>query len=389
MGYSIDHVLEELSEKGVTIIDPRQTYISPDVELDRIFSGCELYPGTRLSGARTLIGSKVKIGTEGPAVINDSIIGSNAEVASGFLSEATMLPGSKAGANSHFRAGTLLEEDASTAHSVGLKQTILMYSVTLGSLINFCDVLISGGRSRNEHSEVGSGFIHFNFSPWGKNGNKATPSLIGNVTDGVFLNSERIFLGGLSGITGPVSIGFGALTGAGQVIRESVPGSTIHAEAGRTVDKKMALSDYKLSEKHLEDIREKNVEFISQLYALKCWYSNVRLKRSIALNDSEFSLVLTGAIETIAACISERIYRYNSFAKEWSAPLFNTLDVSSGAPGLSGNVSEPEHTIAGFAPGWEPALAYDVWVKSLPENEVTMLHEWLDSCAAQARRRLC
>ena len=38
-----------------------------------------------------------------------------------------------------------------------------------------------------------SGFIHFNFTPWGKNGDKATPSLVGNVTEGVFLDQKRIF----------------------------------------------------------------------------------------------------------------------------------------------------------------------------------------------------
>lgn len=91
------------------------------------------------------MGTSAQIGTEGPAVIHNSIIGAEAEVSSGFLSDSTLLPRAKVGANAHFRGGTLLEEYATTAHCVGLKQSILMYSVTLGSLINFCDVLISGG----------------------------------------------------------------------------------------------------------------------------------------------------------------------------------------------------------------------------------------------------
>jgi len=114
-------MLEELEDKGVIIIDPRQTYISPEVDLSRIYSGSILYPGTRLTGARTLIGTGAKIGTEGPATIHDSIIGTDAEVASGFISKSTLLPKSVAGANSHYRAGTLLEEHASTAHSVRVK----------------------------------------------------------------------------------------------------------------------------------------------------------------------------------------------------------------------------------------------------------------------------
>ena len=53
--------------------------------------------------------------------------------------------------------------------------------VTIGSLVNFCDLLMAGGSSRQDHSEVGSGYIHFNFTPWGARGDKATPSLIGDV----------------------------------------------------------------------------------------------------------------------------------------------------------------------------------------------------------------
>ena len=36
-----------------------------------------------------------------------------------------------------------------------------------------------------EHTEVGSRFIHFNFTPRGQSGDKATPSLIGDVARGV------------------------------------------------------------------------------------------------------------------------------------------------------------------------------------------------------------
>jgi len=368
--------LRELTAKGVEVIDPRQTYISADVFTSRIHSGSVLYPGTRLTGARTLIGTGAQIGTEGPAVIQNSIIGANAEVASGFMSGAVMLPDSRAGANSHFRAGTLLEEYASTAHAVGLKQTILMYSVTLGSLINFCDVLISGGRSRGEHSEVGSGFIHFNFAPWGKNGNKATPSLLGNVPDGVFLDSERIFLGGMSGIAGPVSIGFGALTTAGQVIRESVPDSTMHAEAGRAFDKTRNLSAYRLTEAHIQNVRSRNIRFISELYALQAWYSQVRLHRSLLSGDMELALVLAGAFETIADCIDERTMRYNSFAKEWSAPL------------IEADVQKEYSQLREPAPDWKPELKHDEWVRQLSAHEKTSLRGWLESIVHDVGQKL-
>src|SRR5690606_1997997 len=129
----------------------------------------------------------------------DSALARGAAVASGYVEGAVLLREAKLGANAHVRPGTLLEELASTAHAVGLKQTVLLAYVTLGSLINFCDCLMAGGTSRSDHSEVGSGFIHFNFTPWGERGDKATPSLIGDVVRGVFLRERRIFLGGLAG----------------------------------------------------------------------------------------------------------------------------------------------------------------------------------------------
>ena len=115
------------------------------------------------------------------------------------------------------REGTILEEEASIAHTVGLKQTILFPFVTLGSLINFCDCLMAGGTDRKNHSEVGSSYIHFNFTP---NQDKATPSLIGDVPRGVMLNQRPIFLGGQGGMVGPVRLDYGITVAAGTILRK-------------------------------------------------------------------------------------------------------------------------------------------------------------------------
>lgn len=375
MWEEIEERIRTLKEKGVVIIDSRQTYIGPEVDLDRICSGSVLFPGSRLTGPRTLVGSRAQIGTEGPAAIHNSIIGAYGEVGSGFLSDATLLPRAKAGANSHYRAGTLLEEYASTAHCVGLKQSILMYSVTLGSLINFCDVLISGGRSRKEHTEVGSGFIHFNFTPWGKNGDKATPSLVGNVTEGVFLDRQRIFLGGQSGMVGPSTVGFGAMTVAGQVIRHDVSGSTMHAETVRNMDRNWTSSDVMFPEKRFRQIYDKNVEFLAQLYALKEWYLQVRLARSRVQKDSELELVLKGAVETLETCMKERVGRYNSLAAEWSQPSIGeaVLEMAGGSRLMDASLN------------WKPELEYDQWVKGMDQPERQMLQEWIESVAVDFR----
>lgn len=376
MEYSIENTLNLLENKGVTLIDRRQVYVSPDVSIDRIYPGSVLYPGTRLTGSRTLIGSGAEIGTEGPAVVNSSVVGAGASIASGYVTECTLLPRAKAGANCHFRGGTLLEEEANTAHAVGLKQTIMMYGVTMGSLINFCDALISGGLSRKVHTEVGSGFIHFNFTPWGESGDKATPSLIGTATEGVFLDKPPIFLGGMSGIVGPKEIGFGAMTIAGQVVRKSVPDDTMYSGERTSFEKPFSYNTIEPSEKHIRIVRKCNTEYLAQLYALKAWYREIRMKRSMICGDEELSLVYTGALETLDECVKERLKRYKSFASQWGTDPFNDACMHAEAPAFAGVID------------WKTDLPYDKWIWSLSAEEKSQLHDWLASCADMIKNNL-
>jgi len=309
---NVEAKFDFLEAGGVTIIDRRQTYLDEALDKGRICSGAVLYPGTRLLGARTFIGPGAKVGIEGPAILENTIIGENAEVASGYLNEAVMLRNARVGSNAHIRAGTLLEEEASTAHAVGLKHTVLMSFVTMGSLINFCDALISGGKSRREHTEVGSGFIHFNFSPWGKGGDKATPSLIGDVVHGVFLRQQRIFLGGLSGIVGPQRVGFGALTIAGQVLRKEVPSNRVVGDVPQKVDREFYASTDAPSR-----ILKLNLEYIGQLTALQTWYREVRLARIPAIPEyAHIRIVTQGALQLLSVCIDERVQRLRQFLEE-------------------------------------------------------------------------
>ena len=112
------------------------------------------------------------------------------------------------------------------------KHTILFPFVTLGSLINFCDCLMAGGTSRKNHSEVGSSYIHFNFTP---NQDKVTASLIGDVPKGVMLNQPPIFLGGQGGLVGPCRLAYGTTVAAGTIVRkdELRPGRLLYGGCAR------------------------------------------------------------------------------------------------------------------------------------------------------------
>ena len=365
--------LKQLREKGVRIIDPRQTYLGPEVDLARIHPTACLHPGTRILGKRTLLGENTAIGTEGPTTLEDVLVGATVAIASGCIRDSVILERVQVGANAHIRPGTLLEEEVSTGHSVGLKQTLLLSFVTLGSLINFCDVLMAGGTSRQDHSEVGSGFVHFNFTPWGQRGDKATPSLIGDVVNGVLLRSKRIFLGGAGGAVGPFSVGYGSVAGAGQVLRRDVASGELVLEPPVPT---RGLFRGHPSESHLSRIWTRNIEYIGQVYALRAWYEQVRLVRALTkkdrVGDSE---VLGEAIRLIDFCIRERLSHLQTFLSENG----KTLLISPVAPVIQCLVD-----VVRLGPGAD----HVTWVCSLGELEYGQLKGWLRQIVDSAKSRL-
>src|SRR4030043_1475757 len=216
-----------LLKKGVRMTAPFSVEIGEEVDLKRIDGSLIIYGAARIYGDTTLISPGVKLGYEAPVTLIKCQLGKEVELKGGYLSESVFLDKAKMGSNAQIRAGCLLEEESGGNHTVGLKQTILLPFVTLGSLINFCDCLMAGGTSRKNHSEVGSSYIHFNFTP---DGNKTTASLIGDVPRGVMLREHPIFLGGQGGMVGPRRLAYGTVIAAGSVCRkdELRPDRLIH-----------------------------------------------------------------------------------------------------------------------------------------------------------------
>ena len=358
--------LRELAAQGVEIVDPRQTFVDEHVVLGRVRPGATLHPGTRLYGARTFIGDGAHVGVEGPATVRDAVFAAGSSVASGYVEGAVLFPGASVGAAAHVRPGTILEEQASTAHAVGLKHTVLLAFVTLGSLINFCDCLMAGGTSRRDHSEVGSGFIHFNYTPWGARGDKATASLIGDVPRGVFLRQPRIFLGGSAGMVGPNPVDYGAITGAGQVVRKPVGASRLSLQPIRALD-------VERSPGHLDEAEPRaslNVAYIGNLVALRAWYREVRLRRA----QGDGRLVVEAALGTLDACIAERVKRLDAFLAERGLSM----------PSLTLDPDVPCPLHDALAEG--PELDHVAWVQGLAADAVEAGQRWLAAIVQAVHR---
>jgi hypothetical protein len=260
-----------------------------------------IHAGCRISGERTLILPGAMLGTEAPVTVENCIVGPGVELKGGYFREAVFLEKASCGLGSHVREGTILEEGASIAHTVALKQTILFPFVTLGSLINFCDCLMAGGTDRRNHSEVGSSYIHFNFTP---NQDKATPSLIGDVPRGVMLNQKPIFLGGQGGIVGPVRLAFGTTVAAGTILRKSElrPNRLIFGGAAKAGNIEFQPGRFSGTGRIIKN----NLVYIANLVALHQWYRRVR---SLFVGQKFPEPLLAGLLKNSRLAVAERILR--------------------------------------------------------------------------------
>jgi len=336
---------QQLIERGVVILEPASVHVDDAVDPGRIAPGVVIHPGCRIRGQATSIGPGSVLGEEGPVTLEDCQLGANVSLQGGFFRGATLLAGACFGSGAHVRPGTLLEEQSSCAHTVGLKQTVLMPYVVLGSLINFCDCLMAGGTDRRNHSEVGSSYVHFNFTA---HRDKAAPSLLGDVPRGVMLDQPPIFLGGQGGLVGPVRIAYGTIIAAGCVYRHDVaePGRLVfgrfdRAAAGIAYDTEI-YGDFGRGLAH-------NLSYIGHLRALREWYRHARAP--FLQRDPWSRACLEGALLRLEELVRERIARLGELAGKLEASVKAAERKHGGAL--------PEHPYAvqrDFARRW-PELA--------------------------------
>jgi hypothetical protein len=308
---SDDRQVRALIDKGVVIPSPSTVYIGEDVDPARVAPGVVIHPGCRVRGSQTSIGPGSVLGEEAPATVEDCQLGSNVRLKGGFFSGSTFLNGSSVGSCAHVRAGTLLEEGASAAHSVGLKQTVLLPFVTIGSLVNFCDCLMAGGTGPKDHGEVGSSYIHFNYTPYQ---DKATASLLGDVPRGVMLDRPPIFLGGQGGIVGTV-------IAAGVVCRDDVlEEGMLHT--GRTPTAGRTTRIRGGARGGLTRLFRNNFCYIGNIRALHAWYQVAR--SHLMAHDPYQEACFVGALNRLDDTLEERMRRLGEVAASLGGALAYT-----------------------------------------------------------------
>jgi len=358
--------ISQYIDRGVVIHCPESVEIDNAISPEQIAPGVVIHAGSRIRGDRTSIGPGCIIGAEAPSTVENCQLGYGVFLKGGFFTSATFLDNSEMGSGAHVRAGTLLEEQASAAHAVGLKQTIFMPFVTAGSLINFCDCLISGGTSRKNHSEIGSSYIHFNFTP---RQDKATASLVGDVPRGVMLDQPPIFLGGQGGLVGPARIAYGTTIAAGAICRSDVlDENCLFIPGPPPMDgiKVFNQAPYR----SIRRIVLNNLLYIGNLHALRAWYGTARKK--YMSGDIYRKACWKGAVTQLEIGIAERIRQLQKFSEK----LPRSLEVAAAQDDFPADLRLQQETFLRYWPDLERKLEQGPPEDAGAVNRDIFLSEW-------------
>jgi bifunctional UDP-N-acetylglucosamine pyrophosphorylase/glucosamine-1-phosphate N-acetyltransferase len=196
-------VNQRLMESGVWMLDPDRTYIDDTVV---VAPGARIYPGVHLEGTST-VAAGAQVGPDVFAL--DSTIGAGATVWYAVLRGAVVGEECEVGPFASLRPGTVLEKGAKVGTFVETKNT------TLGEDAKAPHLSYLGDASVGARSNIGAGSITCNYDGFEKH-----HTVIGS---DVFIGSDTM-------LVAPLTIGNGAVTGAGSVITNDVEEDSLALE---------------------------------------------------------------------------------------------------------------------------------------------------------------
>ncbi len=189
-------------ESGVSFTDPAAAYVSAEAAVGR---DTVIYQNVSIEG-RTVIGENCVI-RPGVRIVN-STIGDGVEIKdNSFITDSTVGNGCSVGPMAHLRGHAEMIEGSKVGNFVELKKTKLGRGSKASHLTYLGDATIG------EKTNIGAGTITCNYD--GKNKHSTV------IGDGVKIGSDTM-------LVAPVTVGDGAVTGAGSVVTKDV-------EAGRLV----------------------------------------------------------------------------------------------------------------------------------------------------------
>lgn len=191
---------------GAVILDPATTWIDSDVTVS---AGATILPGTHLEG-RTSIAPSALVGPD--TTLRDTVVSARAVVARSQADQTTIGEDARVGPFVQLRPGTQIGARARVGSFVELKNADLGEGAKVPHLIYLGDVTVGAG------GNIGGGSITANYD-----GERKHRTLIGT----------EVRIGSNNTLVAPVSVGDGAYTGSGTVVREDVPPGALAVSAGR------------------------------------------------------------------------------------------------------------------------------------------------------------
>ena len=189
-------ILEAHMLAGVTVVDPRSTWVDADVE---IAADARIEPGSSLRGP-TEVGAGSVVGPL--TTLTDTRLGEGVTVPHSYLVECDVLDGCAVGPFAYLRPGAQLEPGAKAGAFVEIKNSRIGEGAKVPHLAYVGDAEVGQG------SNLGAGTITANYDGFRKN-----RTVIG----------KNVRIGVDTMLIAPVEVGDAAYTGAGAVIDDDVP----------------------------------------------------------------------------------------------------------------------------------------------------------------------
>ncbi|HEY8346259.1 MAG TPA: bifunctional UDP-N-acetylglucosamine diphosphorylase/glucosamine-1-phosphate N-acetyltransferase GlmU [Symbiobacteriaceae bacterium] len=203
-------ILERHMLEGVTIIDPKSTFIDEEVQIGR---DTTIWPFTFLQG-KTVIGSRCKIGP-GTTIV-DSQVADDCTVEQSVVEGSVVGPRCRIGPMAHLRPGCELEGEVEIGNFAELKKAKVGRGVKCHHHCYLGDVTIG------ERANIGAGAITANY-----NGFEKFHTDIG----------ARAFIGTNVNLVAPAKVGEGALVAAGSTVGKEIPPDALVVERAEAVIK--------------------------------------------------------------------------------------------------------------------------------------------------------
>ncbi len=191
---------------GVTVIDPATTWIDVDVEIGR---DTVIHPGTQLLGP-TEIGTNCTIGPD--TTLTAMEVGDGATVVRTHGELSVIGERATVGPFTYLRPGSRLGAEGKLGAFVETKNAVIGTGTKVPHLTYVGDADIG------DHSNIGASSVFVNYD--GENKSRTT------IGSHVRTGSDTMFVA-------PVTVGDGAYTGAGTVLRGDVPPGALAVSAGQ------------------------------------------------------------------------------------------------------------------------------------------------------------